>query len=105
MGFTENGKPAPLIDQVHRLMHLWKAGDQHKVDDYVETNGIRGNQLFHRVLQSLVELSAHGSEERSILESISNHLLTRGAAVQAAGQVVQPKLFESETEHVESEKE
>jgi len=105
MGYTEDGKPAPLIDQIHRLMHLWKAGDQHRVDEYVETNGIRGNQLFHRVLQSLVELSAPGSEERSILESISNHLVIRGGAVQAAGEVVQPKLFESETEQVESEKE
>ena len=105
MGYTDAGKPSPLIDQIHRLMHLWKAGDQQPVDDYIETNGIRGNQLFHRVLQSLVELSAPGTEERSILENISNHLVVRGAAVQAAGQAVQPKLFESETEQVESEKE
>jgi len=105
MGFTEDGKPAPLIDQIHRLMHLWKAGDQHRVDEYIETTGIRGNQLFHRVLQSLVELSARGTEERSILESISNHLVIRGAAVQAVGQAIQPKLFESQTEQVEFEKE
>jgi hypothetical protein len=26
-GGTAAGKPAPLIDQVHRMMHLWKAGD------------------------------------------------------------------------------
>jgi len=24
----------PLIDQIHRLMHLWKAGEVAKVDDY-----------------------------------------------------------------------
>jgi putative DNA methylase len=101
MGYTEDGKPAPLIDQIHRLMHLWKAGDQHRVDEYIETNGIRGNQLFHRVLQSLVELSAHGSEERSILESISNHLAIRGATVQAAGHAVQSKFPEMDTEHAE----
>jgi hypothetical protein len=105
MGYTENGKPAPLIDQVHRLMHLWKLGDQHRVDEYIETNGVRGNQLFHRVLQSLVELSPHASEERSILESISNHLAIRGAAVQTAGQAEQSTLFARETEEVESERE
>ncbi len=34
MGYeTLVGPPAPLIDQVHRLMHLWKAGDVTKVDD------------------------------------------------------------------------
>jgi len=104
MGYTEAGRPAPLIDQIHRLMHLWKTGDEQRVDDYIETNGIRGSQLFHRVLQSLVELSAPGNEERSILESISNHLVVRGA-VQAVGQAVQPELFESETVAVEFEKE
>jgi putative DNA methylase len=101
MGYMQDGKPAPLIDQVHRLVHLWKAGDQHRVDEYIETNGIRGNQLFHRVLQSLVELSTHGSEERSILESISNHLAIRGATIQGVGQAVQPKLPGIDTEHVE----
>ncbi len=25
MGYDADGRPAPLIDQVHRLMHLWKA--------------------------------------------------------------------------------
>lgn len=101
MGYTQNGKPAPLIDQIHRLMHLWKAGDQHRVDEYIETNGVRGNQLFHRVLQSLVELSPHASEERSILESISNHLAVRGATVQPATQTIQSRLFDSHIEHGE----
>ena len=27
MGYDGDGRPAPLIDQVHRLMHLWRAGD------------------------------------------------------------------------------
>ena len=35
-----DGQPAPLIDQVHRLMHLWRAGDQSKVDDYLDTRGL-----------------------------------------------------------------
>ncbi len=41
MGYeTLVGPPAPLIDQVHRLMHLWKAGDVTKVDDYLYTKGL-----------------------------------------------------------------
>ncbi|BAZ10620.1 hypothetical protein NIES4071_24430 [Calothrix sp. NIES-4071] len=28
MGYeAAGGRPVPLIDQAHRLMHLWKAGD------------------------------------------------------------------------------
>jgi putative DNA methylase len=67
----------PLIDQVHRLMHLWKAGDVNKVNDYLDIRGLRRNQLFHQLLQALIELAPAGSEERALLESISNHVVVR----------------------------
>ncbi|MEE9294998.1 MAG: DUF1156 domain-containing protein [Phycisphaerae bacterium] len=70
----------PLIDQVHRLMHLWKAGDVNKVDSYLDTRGLRRSQLFAQVLQALIELAEQGSEERSLMESISNHLRASGTA-------------------------
>lgn len=73
-----NGKPAPLIDQVHRLMHLWRAGDQARVNEYLETRGLLRNALFNQLLQALIELAPAGSEERSILESVSNHVAARG---------------------------
>jgi len=73
------GKPIPFIDRVHCLMHLWKGGDLHKVDEYLDENGLRRQELFRRLLQSIIELSPHGSEERSLLESISNHIQARGA--------------------------
>jgi hypothetical protein len=73
------GKPVPLIDRVHCLMHLWMAGDLSKVDEYLDSNGLRRHELFKRLLQSLIELSPHGSDERSLLESISNHIQARGA--------------------------
>ena len=72
------GRPAPLIDQVHRLMHLWRAGDQVKVDDYIDSRGLRRNTLFSQILQALIELAVAGSDERSILEALSNHLAARG---------------------------
>jgi adenine-specific DNA methylase len=80
LGFeAPGGKPVPLIDRVHCLMHLWKGGDVHKVDEYLDENGLRRQELFKRLLQSLIELSPRGSEERSLLESISNHIGARGA--------------------------
>lgn len=72
------GRPVPLIDQAHRLMHLWRAGDQAKVDDYLETRGLKRNALFAKLLQALIELSPAGGEERAILESLSNHIALRG---------------------------
>ncbi len=80
MGYSAAGAPpAPLIDQVHRLMHLWKVGDVSKVDEYLDVKGLGHNMLFHQLLQALIELAAVGSEERALLESISNHVVARGA--------------------------
>ena len=36
------GRPVPLIDRIHRLMQLWKNGDVHKVDEYLDEHGLRG---------------------------------------------------------------
>ncbi|MBI2505143.1 MAG: DUF1156 domain-containing protein [Candidatus Latescibacteria bacterium] len=73
------GRPVPLIDRVHCLMHLWKAGDLQKVDEYLDGNGLRRQEPFKRLLQSLIELSPRGSDERALLESLSNHVQGRGA--------------------------
>ena len=81
LGINTSGRVAPLIDQVHRIMHLWRAGDVQKVDSYLEDQGLRRNPLFPRLLQALIELSGKNNqpEERSLLESIMNHITARGA--------------------------
>ena len=73
------GKAVPLIDRIHRVMHLWREGDLQKVDEYLDQHALRRNELFKRVVQSLIELSSNS--ERAILESISNHIGVKGAAV------------------------
>jgi putative DNA methylase len=65
---------SPLIDKVHRLMHLWRAGDALKVDEYLDVHGLGYNTLFGQLLQALIELAPAQSEERALLESISNHV-------------------------------
>jgi hypothetical protein len=76
------GRFVPLIDQMHRLMHLWRAGDVIKVDEYLDAKALRRNALFQHLLQALIELAPAGSEERSLLESISNHVVARGVAAE-----------------------
>jgi putative DNA methylase len=73
------GKPVPLIDQAHRLMYLWRAGDKSKVDEYLKSRGLHHNVLFHQLLQSLIELSENS--ERATLESISNDITPKATAV------------------------
>jgi putative DNA methylase len=78
MGYeAPDGKGVPLIDRIHRVMHLWKDGDVQKVDEYLDQHALRRNELFKRVVQSLIELST--GNERSLLESISNHIGAKGA--------------------------
>jgi putative DNA methylase len=81
-----NGRPVPLIDQIHKLMQLWKAGDENKVNEYLDQRGLRRSGVFAQLLQALIEKSrAEGqSEECSILEKLSNHLRKIGATAQGA---------------------
>ena len=75
---SARGRSTPLIDQVHRLMQMWRVGDQVKVNDYLSTRGLQRNILFNQILQALIELAETGSDERSIMEALSNHLATQG---------------------------
>src|SRR6266581_673652 len=76
-----NETAAPLIDKVHRLMHLWRAGDVSKVDEYLDSHALGYNTLFGQLLQALIELAGAGSEERALLESISNHVKDRSGVM------------------------
>jgi len=66
-------------------MHLWRAGDQAKVDQYLDDRRLRRSQLFQHVLQALIELAPEASEERSILETLMNHVRARGVAAPTTG--------------------
>lgn len=76
------GREIPVIDRIHRLLHLWAAGDVQKVDTYLDDNALRRNELFRRVLQAIIELAEKGSDERALLESISNHVQGKGAVAE-----------------------
>ncbi len=73
----------PLIDQAHRLMHLWRAGDETQVNDYLDDRGLKRHALFARFLQALIELAPAASEERALLESLSNHIAARSGMAPA----------------------
>jgi adenine-specific DNA methylase len=95
------GKAVPLIDRIHRVMHLWKDGDIQKVDDYLDQNALRRNELFKRVVQSLIELSTNS--ERSLLESISNHIGAKGARARDNQQDMQKEYERAGYTEVDSE--
>ena len=63
----------PMIDMIHRIMNLWDAGDSAEMNNYLTEHGLRENPLFRSVVQALIEMSPHGSNERSLLEAIISH--------------------------------
>jgi len=91
------GRPVPLIDRIHRIMQLYKAGDIGKVDEFLDEHGLRRHELFKRVIQSLIEVSRkergtaaggrddHG-DETTLLEALSHHIGAKGAKRQTGQQ-------------------
>ena len=73
------GRPVPMIDRVHRLMQLWKAGDVTKVNAFLDQTGLARDALFAQLVQALIELANRDGkgDEAPILKSISNHLRSR----------------------------
>ena len=64
-------------------MHLWHAGDEAQVNDYLDDRGLKRHALFARLLQALIELAPAASDERAILESLSNHIAARSGMAPA----------------------
>ena len=83
LGIDTEGKPAPIVDQIHRLMQLWRTGDVARVNQYIDGRALWKSQIFHQVLQALVELASEASEERALLESISKHVGSPGKSTPA----------------------
>jgi putative DNA methylase len=81
-----SGRSIPLIDQIHKLMHLWVAGDTVKVNDYLDQRGLRHSHVFAQLIQALIETSrAEGiNDECSVLERLANHLKSVGVSAQPA---------------------
>ncbi len=75
---SADGTPPPLIDCVHKLMQLWKSGEQSRVDAYLEARGLWRREIFAHVVQAVIELAERGSDERATLESVQTHVRTHG---------------------------
>ena len=60
----------PLIDQIHRLMHLWAAGNLDTLNAYAAEKGLRQDDLFWAVAQAVLEMAEPQSRERTLLEAV-----------------------------------
>ncbi len=70
LGDASTGGVLPLVDALHRLMHLWEAGDLDHLNAYVTEKGLRENELFWAVAQAILEMAKPGSRERTLIEAL-----------------------------------
>jgi hypothetical protein len=60
----------PMIDMLHRLLHLWAAGNLDQLNTYAAERGLRANDLFWAVAQAILEMADAKSRERTLLEAV-----------------------------------
>ena len=72
---TDLGEPhptggLPIIDALHRMVHLWHNGSLDQLNSYAAEKGLRQNELFWAVAQAILEMAPAHSRERKLLEAI-----------------------------------
>jgi adenine-specific DNA methylase len=60
----------PMIDILHRLIHLWADGNLDALNAYAAEKGLHHNDLFWAVAQAVLEMAAVKSRERTLLEAV-----------------------------------
>jgi len=77
------GRPVPLIDKVHHLLHLYAGDDVTLVDEYIRQQGLADLPLFERLVSALAQLAGEQSQtkEQTLLDALASHLnYSTGAA-------------------------
>lgn len=96
LGENRPGLPAPLIDKLHRLMHLLRQNRASDVQALYDQWGLAGDPAFPRLLQAVRELALedHQPEEQRLVESLASQLKMSRRVVVQEDVVMETPLFE-----------
>jgi hypothetical protein len=96
LGESRPNQPAPLIDKLHRLMHLLKQNRAGDVQAAYDTWGLAADPAFRRLLQAVRELAVqdHQAEEQRLVESLASQLKMYRRVVVEEGMVRETPLFD-----------
>jgi putative DNA methylase len=96
LGANRGNQPAPLIDKLHRLMHLLRQNRGNDVQAAYDEWGLKGDPAFPRLLQAVRELALDGlqAEEQRLVESLASQLKMNRSVVAKDNQVREMALFE-----------
>jgi len=88
LGEPHSSGELPMVDVLHRLMHLWAAGNLDALNDYATEKGLPHNDLFWAVAQAVLEMADPKSRERTLLEAV----VAWGRGTPDDPVIVQPRL-------------
>jgi putative DNA methylase len=96
LGENRGNQPAPLIDKLHRLMHLLRQNRGNDVQSAYDAWGLQGDPAFPRLLQAIRELAleCHQAEEQRLVESLASQLKMNRSVVVKDGEIRETPLFE-----------
>jgi len=96
LGDSRPNQPAPLIDRLHRLMHLLKQNRAEDVQTAYDTWGLAGDPVFRRLLQAVRELAMqdHQPEEQRLVESLASQLKMYRRVAAEGGVLRETSLFD-----------
>jgi putative DNA methylase len=96
LGESQPNQPAPLIDRLHRLMHLLKQNRASDVQAAYDGWGLAGDPAFRRLLQAVRELAVqdHQPEEQRLVESLASQLKMYRRVAIDGGVVRETALFD-----------
>ncbi|HQL86925.1 MAG TPA: DUF1156 domain-containing protein [Lentisphaeria bacterium] len=95
LGENRVNQPAPLIDKLHRLMHLLRQNRASDVQSAYDQWGLAGDPAFPRLLQAVRELASedHQTEEQRLIESLASQLRMNRRVVEA-NEIRETSLFD-----------
>jgi adenine-specific DNA methylase len=97
LGDAKAGQAAPLIDKLHRLMHVFQQGRTVDVQKLFETWGLANERAFKPVLQAVRELAVRDrqDDERRLVEALATQLRMNRKTVMVANEMKEVSLFDA----------
>ena len=65
-----DGRAVPIIDVLHRAMNYWVSGERAKLEDYLDSTGMRNNELLWKVAYAISGILPMESSEKRMVDGL-----------------------------------
>lgn len=96
LGESRAKMPAPLIDRLHRLMHLFQRNQAGEVQKTFDRWGLNNERAFPPLLQAIRELALRDRQEteKQLVEALASYLKLNKRQVVVGNKIMEASLFD-----------